>query len=66
MVPVTKTEKEEILKKFPNIHITRTMKQDSRRGHYYCEEEKNAMRFLRDLRKRNVVEEHYPPKKRSR
>lgn len=64
MVPVTKTEKEEILKKYPHVFITRTMKQDSKRGHYYCEEEKNVMRYLREIRNRNVIEDHRPARKR--
>lgn len=37
------------------------MKQNSKRGHYYCTEERGAMRYLEEIRTKNVVEEH-PPK----
>lgn len=55
MIAITTTEKELIREKFPNVHIVRTMKGDSKRHHYYMTEERNAMKFLRSLRKRSVV-----------
>ena len=57
MVSITKEEKEKILQVFPNLHITRTMKQDSKRHHYYCEEHPKAMRWLDNYRNRAVVVE---------
>lgn len=63
MVAINKEEKKAILKEFPKACIVRTMKQDSKRGHYYCTEEKGIMRFLRELRSSNVIEEH-PARKR--
>lgn len=66
MVMITKDEKENILKAFPKLHITRTMKQDSKRHHYYCEEQPRAMRWLEDYRKRSVVENHAHNKKPTR
>lgn len=58
MVFITKAEKEALHEKFPNVHIVRTMKQDSKRGHYYCEEDRQAMRYLRELRAAGL-----PPKR---
>lgn len=57
IVPINKEEKKELSKMFPKATFVRTMKQDSKRGHYYCVEEKNIMRALNDIRKGNVIEE---------
>lgn len=46
MVAISKEEKEVIAKRFPNVHIVRTMKQKSKRHHYYCEESKGVMKYL--------------------
>lgn len=64
MIPVTKTEKFAILKKFPNAQFTRTMKQDSKRGHYYCVEQKDIMKYLKEIRRANVVEFHAAKKEK--
>lgn len=50
MIPISQQEKELISKKFPGVHIVRTMKQDSKRHHYYMEEALAAMHFLRAFR----------------
>lgn len=50
MVAITKYEKEIIQKKFPRVHIARTMKQRSSRHHYYMEESSGPMKMLRFLR----------------
>lgn len=50
MVAISKQEKEAIVKRFPNVHIVRTMKQKSKRHRYYCEESKGVMRFLEETR----------------
>lgn len=55
MVPVTKEEKELLLKKYPNLSVARTMKGDSKRKHYYCEERPGAMAYLAKLRQQGVV-----------
>lgn len=34
------------------------MKQDSKRGHYYIPEDRKLLRYLREIRSRNIVEEH--------
>ncbi len=56
MVAITKTEKEAIAKRFPNVHIVRTMKQKSKRHHYYCEESRAVMRYLEQLRNTSATE----------
>lgn len=50
MISITKAEKIRILSMFPNIHIVRTMRQDSRRHHYYMAEERGPMKLLRSIR----------------
>lgn len=50
MVAITLNEKNEIRKNFPDVHIVRTMKQDSKRHHYYMVEERAPMRHLHMLR----------------
>ena len=50
MVKISAAEKQAISKKFPHVHIVRTMKSDSKRHHYYCEEQREAVRYLRELR----------------
>lgn len=50
MVAITADEKKIIAKECPHIHIVRTMKQRSKRHHYYMEEAPAAMRILRELR----------------
>ncbi len=51
LVPVTKEEKFAILAQFPKTHFVRTMKQKSKRHHYYCEEAPQVMRYLNRIRK---------------
>ena len=50
MVAINADEKKAILAKYPNVCIARTMKQDSKRHHYYMEEHKGAMALLHFLR----------------
>jgi len=50
VIAITISEKEAICKKFPNVKIVRTMKQDSKRHHYYMEEQFAPMRYLMTLR----------------
>lgn len=50
MIAINKMEKDAISKQFPNVHIVRTMKQKSKRHHYYCEESKPVMRYLYKVR----------------
>ncbi len=50
MVAINATEKEVISKKFPGVHIARTMKRDSKRHHYFCEEGPGVMLLLRQMR----------------
>lgn len=50
MVAITKQEKEAINKRFPSAHIVRTMKQKSKRHHYFCEETRRVLAYLDELR----------------
>lgn len=54
MVPITKEEKEVLLKRYPDLSIARTMQNDSKRHHYYCEERAGAMAYLARIRKDGV------------
>ena len=50
MIAINKAEKQAVSAQFPNAHIVRTMKQKSKRHHYYCEETKKIMKFLNNMR----------------
>jgi len=50
MVAITKQEKEAIQRRFPSAHIVRTMKQKSKRHHYFCEEACRVLAYLDELR----------------
>ena len=50
LIVINAKEKEAIIKKYPETHIHRTVKQKSGRHRYYMEESRNAMRMLRQLR----------------
>lgn len=50
MTLINKEESEQIRSKFPYAHIARTMKQDSKRHRYYCEESPRVMNYLNELR----------------
>lgn len=54
MISITAEEKKAISVKYPNIHIARTMRQDSKRHHYYMEELGGAMRMLKAMRGLNI------------
>lgn len=63
MIQVNKEEKTAILERFPDVHIVRTMKHDSKRHHYYCEESPRVLHYLDRLR---GVEEPRTKKYRNR
>lgn len=50
MIAINKFEKEVISKNLPNAHIVRTMKQKSKRHHYYCEETGAVIQLLASMR----------------
>lgn len=58
MVPISKEEKKALCERFTHLHTVRTMRQKSKRHRYYCEEAPAAMKALRQIRNRNVVETH--------
>lgn len=50
MIAISKAEKEAIVAQYPDVHIVRTMVNDSRRHHYYMTEDKKPLKLLRRLR----------------
>jgi hypothetical protein len=50
VIAITAAEKEAIRAKYPDVHMVRTMKQDSKRHHYYMVESGGPMRLLKSLR----------------
>lgn len=55
MVLISKAEKEAIRERFPKVNIVRTMRQKSKRHRYYCEESPQVMRYLNELRRKDVL-----------
>lgn len=55
MIAINKKEKEVISKELPYAHIVRTMKQKSKRHHYYCEETSKVMELIKEMRDRQRV-----------
>jgi hypothetical protein len=53
MIAISKEEKDVISKRFPNVHIVRTMRQKSKRHHYFCEESRGVMNYLKEARNIN-------------
>lgn len=53
MIAINLAEKNAIREKYPNVHIVRTMKQGSKRHHYYMVEAAAPMRMLNALRGKN-------------
>lgn len=51
MVMINKQEKDAILKLYPDTPMVRTMRQDSKRHHYYCVETKGVRDLLRTMRR---------------
>lgn len=56
MIPINKEDAKAIREYLPDVHIIRTMKQKSKRGHYFCEESRRTIKFLNALRNRELVE----------
>lgn len=46
MIPITKEEKDLLVKMFPDCKFPRTMRQDSKRHHYFCTESEPLMRAV--------------------
>ena len=66
MVPITKEEKEALLERYPNLSIARTMRGDSQRHHYYCEERPNAMATLKRIRAQDVSYDAAPAQRETK
>lgn len=52
VIAITASEKKAICEKYPHTHVVRTMRQDSKRHHYYMVESGAPMRMLLALRGR--------------
>lgn len=63
MIQISKEERMAIAEMFPDVHVVRTMKSDSKRHHYYCEEAPRVLRFLDRMRSRGVIYESGTQKK---
>lgn len=50
MIAINKTEKEFVQKHCPDITFVRTVRQKSKRHHYYMTETPRAMRYLNQIR----------------
>ena len=50
MIAISKEEKDVICKRFPTIHIVRTMRQKSKRHNYFCEENRSVLALLKSIR----------------
>lgn len=50
MIAINKAEKDVISKRLPDVHIVRTMRQKSKRHHYFCEETKQVKQLLARMR----------------
>ncbi len=51
MTSINKREAVILRGELPNVHIVRTMKNKSKRGHYFCEESEQALKLLREIRR---------------
>lgn len=49
MIAITRKEKDVIAEKLPKVHIVRTMKHDSKRKHYFCEETRQVKALLKKM-----------------
>jgi len=48
MIEITKEEKDKIKKQYPQVFVSRTMKQDSKRHHYRIEESDKYLELIAD------------------
>lgn len=51
MILISAEEKEAVRKRLPRVFIYRTVKQKSKRHHYYMEEHPKAMKIIEALRR---------------
>ena len=65
MIAISKEETKLIRRYFPAVVIVRTAKQRSKRHHYYCEEDRRAMHFLKRIRNGESEESAIKPKNKA-
>lgn len=51
LIQITQREKEALIRERPDFHVHRTVKQKSKRHHYYIEENPRVLRALRAIRR---------------
>ena len=66
MIAITPAEKAAVQERFPKVKIVRTMKQDSKRHHYYMEEQYAPLHYLMVLRGLEKPRQNKPHDKRRR
>ena len=66
VIAITPAEKAAVQERFPKVKIVRTMKQDSKRHHYYMEEQYAPLHYLMVLRGLEKPRQNKPYDKRRR
>ena len=66
MIAITPAEKAAVQERFPKVKIVRTMEQDSKRHHYYMEEQYAPLHYLMVLRGLEKPRQNKPYDKRRR
>ena len=64
MIAINKAEATAIRERCPQAHIVRTMKQKSKRHHYFCEETGATMAVIREMRGLPAPKPRYNKNKR--
>ncbi len=60
MIEISKDEKDKIRKQYPQVFVSRTMKQDSKRHHYRIEESDKYLELIADtnIRAAEILKQH--------
>ena len=60
MITITKEQAEKIRTKYPQVHISRTMKQKSKRHMYYLEESDKYLELIQDtnVQAKEILSQH--------
>lgn len=60
MIEISKEEKDKIKKQYPQVFVSRTMKQDSKRHHYRIEESDKYLELIADTNERaaEILKQH--------
>ena len=60
MIEITKSEAKKIRDEYPQVSISRTMKQDSKRHHYSVQESDNVLELIADTNEKaaEILRQH--------